>query len=90
MHTDLPLPVAPAISRWGMRVRSPITGCPLTSAPSATLSLWRRSVNAADSIVSLRLTSCAALFGTSMPIADLPGMNGWIRMGAASASARSV
>ena len=29
-----------------MRVRSPITGCPLTSAPSATLSLLRRSVNA--------------------------------------------
>ena len=76
MHTDLPLPVAPAMSRWGILVRSPMTGWPLTSAPSATLRRLRRSTNAGDLTVSFRLTSCAALFGTSTPIADLPGMNG--------------
>jgi len=40
--------------------------------------------------ISLRETSWAALLGTSMPTADLPGMKGWIRIGAARASERSV
>ena len=33
MQTDLPLPVAPAISRCGIFARSPTTASPLTSAP---------------------------------------------------------
>ena len=73
-----------------MRVRSPATGWPLTSAPSATARRVRPSVNIADCTISLSATSWAALLGTSMPIADLPGMNGWMRIGAASASDRSV
>ena len=37
--TDLPLPVAPAISRCGMRARSPTTGWPAVSLPSASVSV---------------------------------------------------
>src|SRR5579859_1718322 len=33
--TDLPEPVAPAISRWGIRARSPTRTAPATSLPSA-------------------------------------------------------
>ena len=90
MQTDLPLPVAPATSRWGIRHRSPTTGCPETSAPSATASRLRGSEKAGAVTISLRETSWAALLGTSMPTADLPGMKGWIRIGAARARERSV
>jgi hypothetical protein len=35
MHTDLPEPVAPAMSRWGIFVRSDTSGLPETSLPRA-------------------------------------------------------
>jgi len=35
-QTDLPEPVAPAISRCGIFARSVTTGCPSRSFPSAT------------------------------------------------------
>ena len=36
--TLLPLPVAPAISKWGILVRSSTTGWPRMSLPRATVS----------------------------------------------------
>ena len=36
--TDLPVPVAPAISRWGMVARSATTGSPWMVLPSARVS----------------------------------------------------
>ena len=41
--TDLPEPVVPAISRWGMRARFTTTGSPPISLPSASGRLWRLS-----------------------------------------------
>gem|GEM_PF-3034794 len=35
MHTDLPLPVAPAMSRWGILLRSHNTGSPEMPLPKA-------------------------------------------------------
>ena len=37
MQTDLPLPVWPAISRWGILAMSHSTGLPAMSRPSATV-----------------------------------------------------
>ena len=39
MQTLLPLPVAPAIKRWGILARSATTGLPETPSPSAIASL---------------------------------------------------
>ncbi len=36
--TDLPEPVVPAISRWGILARSATMGCPPMSLPSARVS----------------------------------------------------
>ena len=35
MQTDLPDPVVPAINKWGMEAKSPITGTPEIFLPSA-------------------------------------------------------
>jgi len=89
MHTLLPDPVAPAISMCGIRVRSPTTELPETSVPIASesrvWSFWKAGVW----MISRSVTRLVALLGTSIPIADLPGIGAWIRMAAASASARS-
>lgn len=91
-HTDLPEPVAPAMSRWGMLARSAATASPETPEPSAIGSAalscsWR---NDGASITARSVTMVALVFGTSMPTIGLPGTGASMRSaGAASASARS-
>ena len=73
MQTDLPLPVAPAISRCGIFARSPTTASPLTSRPSASRSFERGFDHGSDSNSSRRLTVWPERFGTSMPTTRRPG-----------------
>ena len=74
MQTDLPEPVAPAISRCGALARSRITGLPATSLPSTIgmpdLVLCQASV----SIRERMKTASERLFGTSMPTTLRPGI----------------
>ncbi len=80
MHTDLPEPVEPAISRWGILERSATATPPAMSLPSATVSLLLDETNALLSISSRMRTTVFFLLGTSMPTAALPGMGASILM----------
>ena len=73
MHTDLPEPVAPAISRWGIFARSETSGLPLTSLPSAMGRSALAPTQSSDSRISRRPTVVAFWLGTSTPTAALPG-----------------
>ena len=86
--TDLPLPVAPAIRRCGILVRSAILISPVTLRPSGTsIGL---SLLGAFSTISRKPTVAICWFGTSIPINDFPGIGASIRISlAASASAKS-
>ncbi len=72
-QTDLPEPVVPAMSTWGMAARSAPMGCPATFWPSPTRSGDFMRPYSADSITSRSETSALALLGTSMPTYPLPG-----------------
>ena len=90
MSEDLPAPVAPAISTWGISLRLTITARPWTSLPSPTDSGRDSSFAAFDVRMSPSITKSRTLFGTSTPIADLPGIGATIRTsGVASAYAMS-
>ena len=94
-HTDLPLPVLPAISRWGILHRSATWATPAMSLPRAMvrgLVIWRKLWL---SKMLRMLTEARLRLGTSMPTAGLPGMGASIRMSAtarlrARSSARDV
>ena len=78
-QTDLPLPVEPAISRCGIRVRSVTTTLPAMSTPSAMeRGLWL-SLNCFDSKMERIFTDEDDLFGTSIPTAALFGIGASIR-----------
>ena len=79
MATDLPAPVAPAMSRWGMRARLATTGLPMTSKPSARLSMDGASWYSALLRMSRRKTVFRTGLGISMPMAALPGMEPTMR-----------
>ena len=74
MHTDLPDPVAPAISIWGILDKSPTTHLPAISFPRPNDNFLFELVNSFESNTSLRNTGICFLFGTSIPIADFPGI----------------
>ncbi|MCU0624203.1 MAG: hypothetical protein MUF53_10115, partial [Gemmatimonadaceae bacterium] len=89
-QTDLPEPVAPAMSRWGIFARSAITGRPSRSLPSATGRAARAELYSGCSTISRNATISGFGFGTSMPTAPFPGIGATIRMLLARiASARS-
>ncbi len=90
MHTDLPDPVAPAMSRWGMAARSAATGAPETLRPMAIRNGDFSRRKACDSI-TLRNDTCEiSPLGTSMPMTGRPGMGASMRTeDAARANARS-
>ena len=89
-HTDLPEPVAPAISRCGIFARSAITGRPSRSLPSATGSAARAELYSGCSTISRNATISGFGFGTSIPTAPFPGIGATMRMLLARiASARS-
>jgi len=89
-HTDLPEPVVPAMSRWGMAVRSAATGVPSTLWPRPMRSVESIRFSSGLSITSRRLTSAVSALGTSMPTNPLPGTGASMRIErAARESARS-
>ena len=79
MQTDLPEPVAPAISRWGILARSQTMGVPAMSLPSATTRGLLALRMGSDSSTSRRVTVARCLLGTSTPTRDLPGMGASMR-----------
>ena len=72
--TDLPEPVMPATKRCGILAKSPTTGTPAMSLPSATVSLDLASVNTLAAKISLSITSWRRALGNSMPMVFLPAM----------------
>ena len=78
-QTDLPAPVAPAISRWGVLTRSIICGSPSMSFPKITGTFIFAKTSKSFSIISLKLTIALSLFGTSIPTACFPGIGATIR-----------
>ena len=79
-QTDLPEPVVPAISKWGICVRSAEMGAPSTLWPSEIASGESMLANCGDSMTSRRLTNEGASLGTSMPTNPLPGTGASTRM----------
>ena len=89
MATDLPLPVEPAMSTWGMAARSAVTMRPLMSLPMAMvrrdLALW----NSSDSRQSRRWMVSRRWLGTWMPTVFLPAMRSMRMLSARMARQRS-
>ena len=79
IHTDLPMPVAPAISRCGIFAISKSIFLPVMSMPSAAVTLLFAFLNSSLSISVRRYTVETFLFGTSIPMALLPGITPEIR-----------
>ena len=74
MHTDLPEPVVPAISRWGILAMLPTMQLPSMLLPSAMEVMDFALANSVESITSRRETVVTARFGTSMPTTEIfPG-----------------
>ena len=82
MHDDLPAPVAPEIRMWGMSARFSMTGRPAMSRPSATSRGCVALRASSEASTSPRVTSWRMRLGTSMPMADFPGMGARIRTSA--------
>ena len=79
MHTDLPEPVAPAISRCGIFARLHRIGAPAMSLPSATVNGPFALCITSDCSTSLSVTVVRVLLGTSTPTSALPGIGASIR-----------
>ena len=79
MHEDLPVPVAPEISTWGIWARLTRTARPAMSRPSATSSGCTADAASGEARMSPKETSWRWRFGTSTPMADFPGMGARIR-----------
>ena len=74
IHTDLPLPVEPATSKWGILVKSITFGVPIISLPKAAHILASLFKFCGDSNTSLKVTLLIVGFGISTPIVLLPGI----------------
>ena len=89
MHTDLPDPVVPAMSRCGIFAISMTWLSPVMSLPSATDRLLSDCWNSLLASTSRSATIWTFLFGTSMPTATFSGMGAMRTEDAPSASAMS-
>src|SRR5476649_2176393 len=74
MLTDLPAPVDPAISRWGIVARSAMYGSPWIVLPSAIVSLDVDRRYASDSSSSRSEIGSRVALGIWIPTVDLPAM----------------
>ncbi len=81
-NEDLPEPVAPATSRWGIFARFATTKPPSTSLPIPTIIGWWSLRALCERSTSPSETISLSLLGISMPIADLPGIGERIRTSA--------
>ena len=81
MHDDFPEPVEPEMRMCGISARFAMTARPAMSRPMATSSGWVVAVGLAsfDSRMSRSDTSWRVRFGTSTPMADLPGIGARMR-----------
>ena len=79
MHTDLPEPVVPAMSMWGILVRSAISGSPPASLPRNMGSFILAKRSRLD-MSSLRRTRSLVGLGTSTPTVSRPSMLETMRM----------
>ena len=81
IHDDFPDPVAPEMRMCGISARFPMTARPAMSRPMATSSgcVVGDGRASLESRMSRRETSCRVRFGTSTPMADLPGMGARMR-----------
>ncbi len=82
MKLDLPEPVAPATSRWGILARLATTKPPSTSLPRPAIIGWWSDRAMLERSTSPRETISLSVLGISMPIADLPGIGLRIRTSA--------
>ena len=94
-QTDLPEPVVPAISIWGIAAMSPMVICPAMSRPKAAGRAPLALRNSSESMTSRMVTVSVTRLGTSMPTAGLLGIGASIRTPAvarfkAMSSARPV
>src|ERR1700753_910493 len=89
MATDLPEPVEPAISTWGMLARSAVTMRPLMSLPSAMGSRDFDCAKLSHSTTSRSQMVSRSWLGTWMPTVDLPAMRSMRMDSAAMARQRS-
>ena len=90
-QTDLPVPVRPAMSRWGMSARSydQRPALDVLAEEQRDLAL-RPPSRRPPAITSLRRTIGRCSLGTSMPTVFLPGIGATMRtLGTRRASARS-
>ena len=78
--TDFPCPVAPAISKCGIRARSAIKVSLAMVLPITMGSSMGRFMNFSVENIVLRCTVSRFLLGTSMPMVPLPGMGAMMRM----------
>ena len=74
IHTDLPEPVAPAISKCGILAISATMTWPAISFPVQNEIFDAWSWNSLDSTRSRNGIVTFSLFGTSIPMADFPGI----------------
>ena len=84
MPLDLPAPVAPAISMWGVVARSRNTALPAMSLPMATSSGLVALAASGELRRSPSATSWRWWLGTSTPIAERPGMGARMRTSTAA------
>jgi len=77
--TDLPAPVVPATSRWGILARSATIGRPLMSLPRARVRGDLASANSGALRVSERRTISRDSLGISRPTVVLPGITSTTR-----------
>ena len=75
VHTDLPEPVVPAMSKWGSFAMLPTMHLPPMSLPTAKDTLEGLSWNSEELSTVRMFTGETSLLGTSMPTMEiLPGM----------------
>jgi hypothetical protein len=79
MQTDLPEPVAPAISKCGIFARSEMSGLPETSLPRAIGNSALVLTQSSLSMISRMPTGVGCWLGTSTPTAALPGIGARMR-----------
>ncbi len=84
MAPDLPAPVVPATSRWGIFARSAPIALPATSLPSHTVS--GEESRGGSPKTSPRRTILRCALGTSTPTACLPGIGARMRMSVAASA----
>ena len=76
--TLFPVPVAPAIRRWGIRSSSATTGFPTISFPIHRVRNDREFSKAGETTISLNRTICRSILGISIPITAFPGIGATI------------